>query len=264
MVWTSNSGLQRVCLALAAIMATCAASHAQPPKVDWFYTYEDSLDKAKEERKPVLLDFYADWCGPCRMMDSQVYADPVIVKALEGFVCVKMDVDKNEKQAFKYRVRGIPRAIVLNVHGDVIADQTGFVNSDEFLGFLTKAQALALKKIDDIDPAQLAGNTAPVPPEPVVKLDTLDLETLMEVLADKDKSKRKRARDEVIKRDSPQTRQALHKALNAPYLGTRIAAFETLRELSEIDVSQGVSPDAFPDDYDPWAGKESTQEALLD
>ena len=60
--------------------------------------------------QPVLVDFYADWCAPCRMM-------PPILKEVkehfgEGLRILKIDVDKNPKIAASYQVRGIPTLIL--------------------------------------------------------------------------------------------------------------------------------------------------------
>ena len=62
------------------------------------------------EDKPVLVDFYADWCAPCRMM-------PPILKEVKAdlgdkVTIIKIDVDKNPQVASMYQVRGIPTLIV--------------------------------------------------------------------------------------------------------------------------------------------------------
>jgi thioredoxin 1 len=87
--------------------------------------------------KPVLVDFYADWCGPCRSiaptiaMIHQQYAP-------ERINVVKVDVDKNKNVARQYGVRGIPHLMIFK-NGKIIASQTGALPRNEIIKWLEKA-----------------------------------------------------------------------------------------------------------------------------
>ncbi len=86
-----------------------------------------SLTTAKEiaqaEGKYVFIDFYADWCVPCKWMDETTYADKKVVKTLKsGFVSVKVNIDDFDGYTLKeeYNIRVLPTVIVLDQKGRVI------------------------------------------------------------------------------------------------------------------------------------------------
>ncbi len=73
---------------------------------------------------PVLVDFYADWCAPCKMM-------PPILKQLKSEMgdrlnIIKIDTERNPDVAIRYQVRGIPN-LILFLKGEVIWQQAGVV-----------------------------------------------------------------------------------------------------------------------------------------
>ncbi len=71
---------------------------------------QDFDDKVINSDKPILVDFYANWCGPCKMIAPYLEE---LADEFEGKVTVaKLDVDQNNQSAMKYGVRGIPTLIL--------------------------------------------------------------------------------------------------------------------------------------------------------
>jgi thiol:disulfide interchange protein len=86
----------------AAAASTRAPSGDDPP------IFKEALARAKREQKPVVLDFYAEWCVPCKRMLRETFADPKVTALLERCVLVKIDTDRYPDLGRKYGVSGLP------------------------------------------------------------------------------------------------------------------------------------------------------------
>lgn len=92
------------------------------------YLNEGNFEKTiKEAKMPVLVDFYADWCGPCQM------AAPIIDKLADEYqgkmLIAKLNVDENNQVSANHGVMSIPTVIIFNQNGDKVeelAKQIGF------------------------------------------------------------------------------------------------------------------------------------------
>jgi len=86
-----------------------------------------------KSKKPVLVDFYADWCGPCRML-APIIAEIAKEKAERLKVC-KVDSDKSKELAGKYNIRSIP-TLILFKGGKEVARSIGYRDKKALLDWL--------------------------------------------------------------------------------------------------------------------------------
>lgn len=82
---------------------------------------------------PILVDFYADWCGPCKMLA------PILKQVKDelgtAVRIVKIDVDKNQKLAAKYQVRGVPTMILFR-GGNQLWRQSGVLQKNDIISVI--------------------------------------------------------------------------------------------------------------------------------
>src|SRR5262249_52971191 len=95
---------------------------------------DQALSKAKADKKLVMIDFYADWCGPCQMLDDTTWKDSKVRSWLrEKAVAIKVDVDKEKSITNKYNVNSFPTLMFLKPDGSEIGRLVGFHSPEEFL-----------------------------------------------------------------------------------------------------------------------------------
>lgn len=98
--------------------------------------YETSL----KNNERVIIDFYADWCIPCKELDALTFSDKQVIKAMEGFKNYKVDMtktsDENETLRKRFNVVGMPTVLIIDSQGKEVHRITGFVNAEEFSSYL--------------------------------------------------------------------------------------------------------------------------------
>lgn len=120
-----------------------SAEAAKGSAIRWRSSYARARAEAKKTRKPVLLEFYADWCGPCKMMEGSTFKNAGVAAETRKMVPVRVNVDHAQGLARQFGVSGIPQSYVLSPRGTVLAGATGYMDADEYRKFLRSGMAKA-------------------------------------------------------------------------------------------------------------------------
>jgi thiol:disulfide interchange protein len=139
------SGLVAVVLVTSALgpalFAGCSKGSSAPASegIAWIHNLDDGLTKAAEEGKPVMVDFYTDWCGWCKKLDEDTYSNARVKAKAAQFVAVKVDAEQDEVSALKYGVQGFPTIVFTDAKGKEIHRVTGFAPPKAFVKEMDKA-----------------------------------------------------------------------------------------------------------------------------
>lgn len=131
---------------LAAIAAGIAIPVLAPKQsVKWEMFSPAKVEQAAAEHKPILMDFYADWCIPCHELDSYTYTDPKVIAGVDSYARFKVDLTNPDDPAVdalieQYEILGVPTILFLDENGKEVEGtrQAGFVSAKDFLEILKK------------------------------------------------------------------------------------------------------------------------------
>ena len=126
-----------VLLLVAALPLTASAADEKkkdaPAEITWLTSFAEGQKAARKQKKILIVDFFATWCGPCKIMDRQTFDNAGVIKAAnESFVCTKVDVDRDRPTAGKYRIAGIPTILFVGPEGEQYA-RVQFQTAPQFL-----------------------------------------------------------------------------------------------------------------------------------
>jgi thiol:disulfide interchange protein len=94
----------------AAVQAV-AAQPTSPKYIYWNYNFQAAQQLAASTNKPMMIDFYTDWCPACKLLDAGAFSDPNVTGAAQGFVPVKINAEGQPDLARKYNVTKYPTII---------------------------------------------------------------------------------------------------------------------------------------------------------
>lgn len=127
----------------------------QPPQEDipaksadssWLPYSEEKLKEAKSQKKPVIIDFYADWCLACHELEKETFSTPQFKEATADYSLLRFDATNNSAQLMelkkRYRIQGLPTVVFINRNGEILHSITlkNFEKVEDFLKRLKQVQ----------------------------------------------------------------------------------------------------------------------------
>ena len=136
----------KVVLSLAAvgISATMLAPKSELSP-EWRSYSTTAYENSAAKGEPMLIDFYADWCIPCKELDAKTFSNRQVIDASQRFTSFKADMTKSESAATeslatRFQVKGVPTVLIIDSHGIEQSRITGYVDAAEFLRAMNSAR----------------------------------------------------------------------------------------------------------------------------
>ncbi len=111
------------------------------PLVEWEKFSEVQYNNALKQNENIILDFYADWCIPCKELDAVTFSNNEVINKTKNFTLLKVDMTKSispdvEKLKKQFSIVGVPTILILDSSGKEKKRITGFISPEEFLQIL--------------------------------------------------------------------------------------------------------------------------------
>ncbi len=137
-------GIFGVLMMILGVLWVNKAIQAKPSDLSWIHYQNETLAEIKEEGKPMFIDFYADWCAPCKEMDRTTFRDERVIEISKQITMIKVDCTApNEgikNLMSQFNVTGMPTLVFIDKNGKEVLEmrEIGYLGADEFLDKLNR------------------------------------------------------------------------------------------------------------------------------
>ena len=114
---------------LAMVIAVIGLTRPVAAQIKWYATFEEASAGAQRGGQPMLLDFWAEWCTPCKVMDAEVYPNDEVVQAAAPFALVRIDFDRKPALVRRYKVENMPTLVLTDSYGRELFRYAGFIGA---------------------------------------------------------------------------------------------------------------------------------------
>lgn len=134
-------------LILAGVWLVNGTIHSKPAVIDWVHLENASMEALKKEGRPILFDFYADWCAACKGLDRKTFADERVAEEAKAFTMVRVDCTSPDSICTalteRFQVSGLPTLVFTNPEGEERRSirVVGFLGPEEMLKTMAAASA---------------------------------------------------------------------------------------------------------------------------
>jgi thioredoxin-like negative regulator of GroEL len=128
----SSRFCRAVAVALACLLAGWTQAAGEPP-ISWLTDTGAATASASASGRPMLIDVWAIWCEPCKLMEQTTYRDERVVRTIGDFVPLKVDADANEVFLERYEIDAFPTTLFLDAEGREITRLLSHVETNVFL-----------------------------------------------------------------------------------------------------------------------------------
>lgn len=133
-------------LAAAVLVLPAVASPPRKPRstgIPWVKSMAAAKRQAAKQKKPIMADYYAQWCPPCKAMLATTYKDPVVIKRAKRFVPALIDIDKHPRDTEAAKVDAVPTLVFYDHKGKELVRSTGYHDTKALLELMDEAEKKA-------------------------------------------------------------------------------------------------------------------------